>query len=137
MHEPYDDDYYEDNYDDSHHYDQNKSNLDKFYFKFYVDSTPLSDWIKNAIEDMIKNTPPKKIDWKSVSLPMTGFVPSYTGELNTPLYVGNNQYQEQVWKSKYFVEDRIDIEYKNHIKNHAVHFIQQPLYYKGMFEILN
>jgi|APCry1669189000_1035189.scaffolds.fasta_scaffold05808_4 hypothetical protein len=128
MHEPYDD-YYEDNYDDSHDYDQGKSNLDKFYFKFYVHSNPLSDWLKNTIDDLINKTP--------VSLPMTGFVPSYTGASNTPLYVGNNQYQETIWKNKYFIEAKIDIEYKNHLKNNAVHFVQQPLYYRSMFDILN
>ena len=137
MHESYDDEYYEDNYDDSHDYDQGQSNLDKFYFKFYVDSTPLSDWFKNAIDDMIKNTPPKKIDWKSASVPMTGLFPSYLGASNTPLYVGNNQYQEPIWKTKYFIEDKIDTSYRNHIKNNPVHFIQQPNYYKGMFDILN
>ncbi|NDC71901.1 MAG: hypothetical protein EBZ62_00400 [Sphingobacteriia bacterium] len=135
MHEPYDDDYYEDNYDDSYEYDQDKPNLDKFYFKFYVSSNPLSDWLKNTIDDLIfknniiNNTP--------VPLPMTGFVPSYKGASNTPLYVGNNQYNEPVWKNKYFIHDKIDTEYKNYIKNNAVHFIQQPNYYKGMFDILN
>ena len=53
------------------------------------------------------------------------------------MYLGKNNYEEAVWKSKYFINDRIDQCYKNHIANNAVNFLTQPNYYKGMFDILN
>ena len=53
------------------------------------------------------------------------------------IFIGKNIYGEQVFKSKYFVVDKLKNEYLNHIRQHAAHTLQQPEYYKSMFEILN
>jgi len=53
------------------------------------------------------------------------------------IFIGKNIYGEQVFKSKYFVVDELRNEYLNHIRQHAAHTLQQPEYYKSMFEILN
>jgi len=121
MHESYnEDDYYEDDYDDTHNYSDDQPNWTKFYFTFDVNNYALSNWIKDVYGGLnnISGFPIKNIDWSS-------------------FYVGNNKYQEAVWKNKYFIHDELDAEYKNHLKHNAVHFIQQPLYYKSMFDILN
>lgn len=53
------------------------------------------------------------------------------------MYLGNNAFQEPIWKMKYFLIDEISQAYKKHIVANAKHFLQQPEYYKGMFDILN
>ena len=52
-------------------------------------------------------------------------------------YLGKNNYDEAVWKTKYFISSKLQNEYKNHIIANAVHFLKQPSYYKGMFDNLN
>tara|TARA_B100001778_G_scaffold273422_1_gene235850 strand:- start:4128 stop:4538 length:411 start_codon:yes stop_codon:yes gene_type:complete len=62
---------------------------------------------------------------------------------NSPLgdkyfaYLGSNNFQEPIWKNKYFVVDKIDKEYNAHIIAHAKHFLSQPQYYKSLFDIMN
>jgi hypothetical protein len=53
------------------------------------------------------------------------------------IYLGSNVYDEAIWKTKFFIKESLDIEYKNHIAAHPAHFLKQPHYYKGMFDILN
>ena len=132
MHEPYDedDDGYDDdqyNYDDNHPY--------QFYFKFDVSGKPLSDWIQNLINDTL-NITTNTSDFPNVLFPVNSWNPS-TGKDNTYQYLGSNYQNSPVWKKQYFVIDKINNNYKLHIQNHAKHFIQQPVYYKGLFDILN
>jgi hypothetical protein len=51
--------------------------------------------------------------------------------------LGNNSYNEGVWKLQYFVHNKIQREYVNHLQSHSKHFLSQPVYYRGLFEILN
>ena len=145
MHEPYDDydDYNEENYDYSQDYDQNQSDWSKFYFKFDVSNSPVSDWFQKMINEWIKSIPPKKIDWNikeffpSVSLPVNNWSHNTESGFNSPLYLGVNYYNQPIWKSKYFVLDKMKNNYINHLTSHAVYFLKQPSHYKGLFDILN
>ena len=138
MHEPYDD---EDDYDenDNHKYPYNPY---QWYYKFDVDSnTPLSDWINEVVKNFVD--PFGKNDWKLVNIP--GFenkkFPVNSWNPNTAnkkfQYLGSNYAGEPIWKTQYFVVDKIHSEYKMHLQSHAKHFVQQPCYYNGMFDILN
>jgi hypothetical protein len=139
MHESYDDedndDYYEDNYDDSHDYDQGQSDWNKFYFKFDVTNSPLSDWVKKTIDNLFGdkfNLP----EVPFVSFPVNNW--SHNTESGvTPLYLGVNYDKQPIWKAKYFAVDKLQNAYIDHISSHPVHFIRQPFYYKGLFDILN
>lgn len=53
------------------------------------------------------------------------------------MYLGSNYYNEGVWKSKYFIVDNIEVEYKQHLASNAAHFLRQPHYYKGLYDNLN
>lgn len=123
----YDDEYYDHDY--GHKYDPYK-----FYFKFDISNSPMSDWMQKFIDDLISN--PFGTD-NVTGFPVKDLNPIYGGESKAPLYIGNNLYKEPIWKTKYFVCDKINITYKNHIKSNAVHFLKQPTYYKGLFDILN
>lgn len=135
MQEPYDED---DDYDD-HDYDYNDQyDPYKFYFKFDVGNTPLSDWIQNTINDIlnyqfdINNVPGFPVQ----KFPVNSWNPN-TGKDNTYQYLGSNYQGNSIWKKQYFVVDKINIEYKLHLQSHAGHFIMQPIYYRGLFDILN
>lgn len=136
MYEPYDED---DEYDDDqYNYDYNDQyDPYKFYFKFDVGpNSSLSDWLSNLLNDIstynIQNVP----GFPVVSFPVNSWN-SNTEKSNSFQYLGSNYYSEPVWKKKYFVKEALNTEYKNHLKSHAAHFIKQPAYYKGMFDILN
>jgi len=130
MHESYDDN--DDYYDDSQNYDKGQSDWNKFYFKFDVThNNPLSDWVQKAIDDFIKNSLPY------VSFPVSSYFSNTANGGDSFLYLGNNYHNEPIWKTKYFIEDKVAIAYKNHIQNHVEHFVTQPIYYKGLFDILN
>lgn len=136
MHEPYDED---DGYDDEdYNYDySDKFDPYKFYFKFDVESnSSLSEWLNNLFKDIgthnILNFP----DFPVVSFPVNSWN-SNTEKGNSFQYLGSNYQGSPIWKKKYFVSDPINSEYKLHLQAHAKHFIQQPTYYQGLFDILN
>ncbi|NBT08650.1 MAG: hypothetical protein EBS93_07010 [Chitinophagia bacterium] len=115
-----DEDYY--NYDGNDQYDPYK-----FYFKFDINpNSSLSSWITDLI------------NFPFVSFPVNSYIPNTgDGTKNPFLYLGNNYHNQPIWKNPYLVRDQINILYKNHISQHSIHFLKQPTYYKGMFDILN
>jgi hypothetical protein len=127
MNEPYDEDdeYDEDyyNYDYSDQYDPYK-----FYFKFDIDQ------INNLFKDIfsISNIPGFPI----VSFPVNSWN-SNTEKGNSFQYLGSNYQGSPIWKKKYFISDPINNEYRLHLQAHAKHFVEQPVYYQGLFDILN
>jgi hypothetical protein len=135
MHEDYEDDNYDDN-DDSQ---DNYGSQYKHYFKF--DPNAWDTWGKflmDALNDIVEypsNTwyvsgfPFKKI-------PVNDYF-SNAGSFKNSLYLGNNHYKEPIYKTKYFIHNKLDTDYKNHLRSNAVHFLRQPNYYEGMFDILN
>jgi len=143
MNDSYDED---DEYDDDHYnYDySDKHDPYKFYFKFDVAGTPLSDWITNMIDNVFGN-PVDKIDqsfgitnisgFPFVSLPVSSWNPNT--ESDKFQYLGSNYIKEPIWKSKYWIMNPINQMYKAHLQAHASHFIQQPSFYKGLFDVLN
>lgn len=52
-------------------------------------------------------------------------------------FIGKNKYGESVFKPKHFVVNELTTEYFNHVRQHAVHTLSQPEYYRGLHEILN
>ena len=135
MHEEYDN-YGDDDYGDSH---DDLENEYKHYFKF--DPEAWDAWGKmlyDALDGLVENSPNV---WYIGNLPKESFpVSSYfsnTGKDKTFQYLGSNYQNSQVWKKKYFICDPLQHQYINHIQSHAIHFINQPHYYKGLFDILN
>jgi len=138
MHEPYDeDDEYDDdqyNYDYSDQYDPYK-----FHFKFDIDpNSSISDWIMININGMLDDI--TKINnipgFPVFQFPVNSWN-SNTEKGNSFQYLGSNYQGSPIWKKKYFIYDPIQNEYKLHLQSHAQHFIKQPVYYKGLFDILN
>ena len=124
----------------------------KFYFqidtewvKKYMDSLLNKieyEWInKEVIEDALKNlsnynTPLLPDGFSPIELPVNDYFSNTVGG-KTSLYLGNNQYNEGIWKMKYFVYNKLQKEYELHLQSHAGHVVSQPRYYKALFEILN
>ena len=132
MHDPYDDE--DDGYDDDHYDKDYNDQYDpyKFYFKFDLNKTPLSDWITKMINDIVN----KEIDFdKMIVFPVNSWTPNTAN--NKFQYLGSNYQKEPIWKTKYFVCDIINTMYKKHLQENAIHFVKQPSYYKGLFDILN
>lgn len=150
MHEPYDDNNDDEDYDD-HNYDydyQNPYEPYKFYFQFDVGNTSLSDWLEDMINKWIG---PNDINsfgglydlgivnipgFPAKKFPVNSWNPD-TGKDNAFQYLGSNYQNSPIWKKKYFVVDKINAEYKLHIQSHVKHFVSQPTYYSGLFDILN
>ena len=133
MYDPYDDE--DDGYDDEHYDKDYNDQYDpyKFYFQFDMSNTPLSDWITKMINDIVN----KEIDLdKMIVFPVNSWNPNT--ESNPKLqYLGSNYNKEPIWKTKYFISNPLNQEYKKHLQSNAAHFIKQPNYYKGLFDILN
>ena len=98
-------------------------------------------WLSKAIKEIVEedeniwvfgyeNKQPKKFP-VSDGLPKGAWGDKYFS------YLGSNHYEEEIWKRKYFVIDEIEIEWKQHIRENAVHFLKNPSYYKGLHDILN
>ena len=140
MHEDHEDDNYDD-HDDSQDHLENKY---KHYFKFDADAWDAwGKMLYNALNDIVEYPSnvwyisPKPVDgFPYKSIPVNSWNPN-AGKGNSFQYLGSNYYGQPIWKNKYFVNDPIAIEYLNHIKSNAVHFLLQPHYYKGLFDILN
>lgn len=138
--EDFDDNEYE---EDDHDYDHPSLNPYHYFFKFDIGTnTSLSQWLS----DFIKNTNWEDIGstynvtnipgWPVVSLPVNSWHPN-TDKGNSFQYLGSNYAGSPIWKKKYFVFDKINNEYKLHLQSHAKHFVSQPTYYNGLFDILN
>lgn len=135
MHEDYEDEDYDDEYD----YDHPSLNPPyKWFFKFDVGpDTPLSKWINDMVNNFMESGeminipgfPPKMF-------PVNSWTPD-TGKGNSFQYLGSNYQGSPIWKKQYFVVDKMNNEYTLHLQSHAQHFIKQPTYYKGLFDILN
>lgn len=136
MHEDYD-------YDDEHDYDD-AQNPYKHYFKF--DPTAWDAWGKwlyDALNEIVESSPnvwytdPKIYGFNKKSLPVNSYFSNTGKDSKSYQYLGNNYQGSPIWKTKYFIRDPINDKYFRHIEQHAIHFLLQPHYYKGLFDILN
>lgn len=127
-HEDYDDDEYN-YYPEYSDYGYSKQ------FKF--DWSAWEKWLSDSIKEIVKEddnmwifgnyqTPSNKSNSNTKKLSDKYF-----------MYLGNNQYDESIWKAKYFISDKINRQYQNHISSRPGYFLKQPYYYKGMFDNLN
>jgi hypothetical protein len=129
----------------------NENDPYKFYFqidtewiKKYMDSLIKKvdyQWIdSDVLKEVLSKLPQYKIEpvdgFPFVSLPVNDYFSNTVGN-KTSLYLGNNQYNEGIWKMKYFVYNKLQKEYELHLQSHAGHVVGQPRYYKSLFEILN
>jgi hypothetical protein len=123
----FNDPYFEDgNYEDDSYYSDSKNspeNPHKYYFQFDMESW--NNWLFEALKEIDKG-----------SVPVNDYFSS-TGGFKHSLYLGNNHYKEPVYKTKYFIHDKLETNYKNHLVANALHFLRQPNYYMGLFDILN
>ena len=125
----------------------------KFYFqidtewvKKYMDSLINKTeykWIisKDSIENVLNNltsydTPLLPEGFSPTMLPVSSWFSSIADDKKS-LYLGNNYWNEGVWKQKYFIRDKLQEAYVKHLQSHASHFLNQPRYYEGLYEILN
>ena len=127
----------DDNYNDEYDYDDAQDKY-KHYFKF--DPAAWDAWGKmlyDALNDIVEGS---SNVWY-VNFPKKSFpVNSYFSNTEKPKnfqYLGINYQKQPIWKKEYFVNAGLAREYLNHIQSHAVHFVLQPHYYKGLFDILN
>ena len=127
-HEDYDDDEY------NYYPEYGEYGCTDYSKKFNIDWAAWEKWLEKAIKEIVEednnvwvfghklleNTKDtKKLDDKYF------------------MYLGSNHYDEAVWKSKYFIINQLEQDYKNHISARPTYFLNQPSYYKGLFEILN
>ena len=135
MNEPYDDD---DGYDDDYYdYDHPSNKPDyKWFFKFDIGpSSPISSWLNDIIKDTNWYSMQSIPDWPTIKFPVNSWNPNTVN--NKFQYLGSNYAGEPIWKSKYWISNKTNDEYKKHLQSNAKHFINQPKYYEGLFDILN
>jgi hypothetical protein len=124
MHEPYDNDIPDDPY--------------KFFFQ--IDT----EWVGKYIDQIVKKLSESGYDYKInkiegfpyKSLPVNSWFSSIEGD-KTSLYLGNNYWNEGIWKKKHFIHNKLQSEYVLHLQSHVRHVVSQPKYYNGLYEILN
>ena len=118
--------------------DDPEYNDDPYKFYFQIDT----DWIQKYMDSLIKKlsesyeTPLLPEGFKPISLPVSSWLSS-TADDKKSLYLGNNYWNEGIWKIKYFIYNKLQKEYELHLQSHARHIVSQPRYYEGLFEILN
>lgn len=135
MNDPYDE---EDDYDDDYYdYDHPSNNQDhKWYFKFDVGiNNPISSWISDMLDELNLFSSTPVPGWPIKKFPVNSWNPNTAN--NKFQYLGSNYAGEPIWKSKYWISNKTNDEYKKHLQANAKHFINQPKYYEGLFDILN
>ena len=137
-----DDDY--DN-DDYHDYDHPSLNPYQYHFSFdFSGETGLSQWIIDMLSnigwtsssDANPFAPENVLGFSTYKFPVNSWNPN-TADPKKSQYLGSNYYGQEIWKTKYFVCHPVDMQYKNHLQSNAAHFVQQPSFYRGLFDILN
>lgn len=136
MHEDYDDSYDEE--DDQYDYDHPSLNPYQWFFKFDVGpDTPLSKWMDDIVNNFFGSSEKMNIPgFPPKMFPVSSWTPD-TAKHNSFQYLGSNYHGSSIWKKQYQAIDKINAEYKLHLQSHAGHFVKQPVYYKGLFDILN
>lgn len=130
-HEDYDDDDYK------HYPEYNEYGYPYSSKKFDVDWSAWEQWLSKALFDISEESENVWIFGHKLTTPKKQSQPNNSGKDKYFLYLGSNQYNEAIWKQTYLVKKPLQTAYNNHIASHAVHFLRQPSYYKGMFDILN
>ena len=120
--------------------DENKEDKDKFYFKFDVNA--FSKGFNGYLNDLFKDYDLDDLFEQSMQKLESYIFQAYAEptpliDTNTFILLGKNSYDEAIYKNKFFAVDTLHIEYLNHLRSHPGYFLQQPKYYRGMFEILN
>lgn len=132
------------NYDDEYDYDDSQHNFESQYKKFYFKFDPSAwdawgKWLQDALGDIVESSSNVWYigpGFDKKSFPVNSYF-SNTGKNKPFQYLGNNYQNQPIWKKKYFVIDKVQIEYTKHIQSHSIYFLQQPTYYKGLFDIVN
>lgn len=135
MHEDYNDYEDQDDYDDHGSLD----NKYKHYFKFDPEAWDAwGKWLYDALNEVVEISPNVwyAYGFSPKSIPVSSYL-SNTEKGNSFQYLGNNYQKMPIWKKKYFVLDPLNTQYIKHLQSHANHFLNQPHYYKGLYEILN
>ena len=125
MHEPYDDDDIPD---------------DPYKFFFQIDT----EWIAKYIDQIVQKLSESGFNYeiKNIegfpykSLPVNSWLSNTVAD-SSSLYLGNNYWNEGVWKKKHFIHNKLQSEYIKHLQSNASYFLSEPKYYKGLYEILN
>lgn len=137
----------DDDYNDDHDYDDSQNNPENkykkyLYFKFDPSAWDWGKWLEKALDDIVESSPNVWYTTFNVSgfpyksIPVNSWI-SNTGKGNSFQYLGNDYQGNAIWKQKYFIKDSLQTNYINHISNYPSHFVMQPYYYKGMFDIMN
>lgn len=134
-HEEYDDDEYK-------YYPQNDQDNQSIPFSFDWNAWEL--WLSDVIKEIVADENNDSVSW-------TFTFPDYSASKQTKtnnslddqeaskkfLYLGQNLFDEGMWKYKYFIKNYINIEYQQHLISHAKYVLSQPLYYRSLYEIMN
>jgi hypothetical protein len=134
--EPEHNDYDDDDY--NYYPEYSGDEYSEYTKKFNIDWAAWEQWLSKAIKEIVEEdnnvwiigghqSKNKNNTYKNKSKISDSYF----------MYLGNNQYEEAIWKQKYFAKNQIEQVYMNHISSNAAHFLLQPAYYKGLFDILN
>ena len=132
-HEDYDDDEYN-YYPEYNEYGYPDSK------KFDIDFAAWEKWLAKAIKDIVEEDENVWVFGHKLSDNKKSNGDKIKGKKLDDkyfMYLGSNYYDESVWKTKYFICNKLEIGYKNHLSSYAAHFLRQPSYYRGMFDNLN
>lgn len=131
-HEDYDDDDYK-------YYPQDDQSI-----PFSFDWNIWELWLSEVIKEIVAEEDKDSVSW-------TFTFPNYSSskQINANkslddqeaskkfIYLGQNLFDEGMWKYKYFVKNYINIEYQQHLISNAKYVLSQPLYYRSLYEIMN
>jgi hypothetical protein len=110
------------------------SDSDKNKHNFSFDWKAFNQWLAYYIETISEQNSGVSEEKENVWVVNPS---NYNSNSYTKLIWWKDNYGDEVWKVNYFIQDDIDISYRNHLLSHAKHTIEQPRHYRGMFEILN
>lgn len=108
--------------------------------KFDIDWAAWELWLSDALKEIVQENPSTwSFGYKSNASKKINCNNTKKDSLGDKhfIYLGSNGHDEAIWKKKFFVLNKLEQDYKNHISSNAAHFLRQPNYYKSMFDILN
>ena len=105
-------------------------------FKF--DWTAWEEWLKDAIDELQSdNNGEWVVHYTTADNQQKQNQDSFDDLTQKFIYFGQNNYDECIWKTKYFIANYFNTSYKNHFMSNAAHILKQPAYYRGLFDMLN
>lgn len=107
--------------------------------KFQFDMSAWEEWLADTIQNIVEEETNVWIFGHNIKndSPVTDSLPKGMSNEAMFAYLGSNPTDQTLWKKDLFVQNKLAQRYINYLQANSKYILQEPEYYKGLFDNLN